>query len=123
MEVEWKVEETIQIEGWKRIKAITGEVSGMVDSANLILDLGGGSGWFGIHLASKHPSTRIISVDIVPRLGQPKVTHIKGSALDVPVKKETADIVGANAILHHVPDHLDKCIISYPTCARDPIDS
>ena len=46
----------------------------------------------------------------MPRLGKPDVTHIKGSALDVPIKKGQADIVGANAILHHVPDQLDKCI-------------
>ena len=110
MEVEWKVDKAIQNEGWKRIRSITGEVSGMVESAKLILDLGGGAGWFGIHLSSKHPNARVISVDIAPRLGNPEVTHIKGSALDVPIKDGQADIVGANAILHHVPDHLDKCI-------------
>ncbi len=110
MEVEWKVDPEIQKEGWTRIKAITKEVSGMAKSANLIIDLGGGSGWFGIHLASKHPEAKIISVDIVPRLGKPEVTHVKGSALDVPLKDGKADIVGANAILHHVPDQLDKCI-------------
>ena len=111
MEVEWKVDKPIQVEGWKRIKAITREVSGMVDSADLIIDLGGGSGWFGTHLATKHPKAKILSIDIVPRLGKPEVIHIKGSALDVPVKDGEADIVGANAILHHVPDHLDKCIL------------
>ena len=110
MEVEWKVDEAIQVEGWKRIKAITREVSGMVDSADLIIDLGGGSGWFGTHLASKHPKAKILSIDIVPRLGKPEVTHIRGSALDVPIKDGQVDIVGANAILHHVPDQLDKCI-------------
>ena len=110
MEVEWKVDPAIQLEGWSRIRAITGEVSGMVQNANIILDLGGGSGWFGMHLASKHPEAKIISVYIVPRLGQEEVTHIKGSALDIPLKDGQVDIVGANAILHHVPDHLDKCI-------------
>ena len=110
MEVEWKVDPAIQKEGWSRINAITGEVSGMAQNANLILDLGGGAGWFGLHLASKHSGARVISVDIAPRLGKDGVTHIKGSALDVPVKDGLVDIVGANAILHHVPDHLDKCI-------------
>ena len=110
MEVEWKVDPAIQAEGWSRIKAITGEVSGMAKSANLILDLGGGTGWFGLHLASKHPGAKVISVDITPRLSKEGVIHIKGSALDIPLKDQQVDIVGANAILHHVPDELDKCI-------------
>jgi SAM-dependent methyltransferase len=110
MEVQWQVDEAIHNEGWNRIRTISGEVSAMAKGANLIVDLGGGSGWFGMHLAEKHPGARVISIDFVPRLGESRVMHIKGSALDVPVNSGTADIVGANAILHHVPDHLDKCM-------------
>ena len=110
MEVEWNVDSEIQNEGWSRIRAITGEVSGMAKSANLIIDLGGGSGWFGMHLASKHLNAKIVSIDIVPRRGVPEAIHIKGSALDIPIDDGQADIVGANAILHHVPDQLDKCM-------------
>ncbi len=100
----------IQRKTWARVNAITGEVSGMVPDANLILDIGGGSGWFGIHLAKKHPNARILSVDIAPRKGNEGVEHIKASALDIPIKDSKADIVGANAILHHVPESLDGCI-------------
>jgi len=110
MEVEWKVDREINMEGWGPIRAITKKVSGMVDSANLIIDMGGGAGGFGLQLASNHPQAKLISVDIVPKLGQENVIHIKGSALDIPIKSGQADIIGANAILHHVPDHLDKCI-------------
>ncbi|MDO9536990.1 MAG: class I SAM-dependent methyltransferase [Thermoplasmata archaeon] len=110
MEVEWNVDSVVQKEAWSRIAAITGEVSAMAGRADLILDLGGGSGWFGTHLAKEHPAARVISIDIVPRLGIDRVSHIKGSALDIPLKPGTVDIVGANAILHHVPDHLDKCL-------------
>ena len=110
MEVEWKVEPTIHKEGWEPIMTITSDVSGLLKSANLIVDLGGGSGWFGVHLATKHPNAKIISVDIVPRLGMPEVTHIKGSVLDIPINNNQVDFIGANAILHHVPNQLDKCM-------------
>lgn len=110
MEVQWRIDEATHNEGWVRIRSISGEVSAMAKNAGLIVDLGGGSGWFGMHLAGKHPSARVVSIDIVPRLGEPKVSHLKGSALDVPVKSGSVDIVGANAILHHVPDQLDKCM-------------
>ena len=110
MKVEWNVDPEIQKEGWARIRLITDEVSSMADSANLIVDIGGGAGWFGMHLASRHPGAMVVSVDIVPRPGKAEVDHIRGSALDIPLKDGTADIVGANAILHHVPEHLDKCI-------------
>ena len=110
MKVEWKVDPAIQREAWGPIQSVTDKVSAMHPGASLVLDIGGGAGWFGLHLASQHPSARVISVDIVPRLGKEKVQHIAGSALDVPIKDGQADIVGANAILHHVPDHLDKAM-------------
>jgi SAM-dependent methyltransferase len=110
MEVQWRVDEVIQKEAWSRVRAISSEVSAMAKNANLIVDLGGGSGWFGVHLAKRHPDARVVSIDIVPRLGDARVMHIKGSALDVPIKSGSVDIVGANAILHHVPDQLDKCM-------------
>jgi len=109
MEVQWNVDPLVQKEAWGRINAITGEVSAMAGKANLILDLGGGSGWFGTHLAKEHPEASVISIDIVPRLGNDKVSHIKGSALDIPLASSSVDIVGANAILHHVPDKVDDC--------------
>lgn len=110
MEVEWKVDSATHDEAWKRIRQITGEVSAMAPRADVIVDLGGGSGWFGLHLAASHPDAKVISVDLAPRPGEPKVTHLKASVLDVPLESGIADIVGANAILHHVPDHLDKFV-------------
>ena len=110
MEVEWKVERDVNKRAWRNIRAMTGKVSAMISEANVIVDLGGGAGWFGTHLAKKHPLAEVVSVDIAPRPGKPKVTHLKASALDIPVADGKADIVGANAILHHVPDSLDLCI-------------
>jgi ubiquinone/menaquinone biosynthesis C-methylase UbiE len=110
MKVEWKVDREVQRIAWARIKAISVEVSGMVTDADLIMDLGGGDGWFGWLLAKKHPKCTIASVDISPRPGRQEVSHLKASALDIPVQESKADIVCANAILHHVPDDLDKCV-------------
>jgi ubiquinone/menaquinone biosynthesis C-methylase UbiE len=110
MKIEWKVDTEVQRKAWARIKAISVEVSGMVSKADLIVDLGGGDGWFGQLIARGHQNCKIVSVDISPRMGRQDVSHLQASALDIPVKGSKADIVCANAILHHVPDDLDKCI-------------
>jgi len=83
-----------------------------------MVDLGGGSGWFVLYLTECNEGDRpndklkLVSIDMVPRIvsGKERVSHIKGSVLDVPVRSNSADFVGANAILHHVPDQLDICI-------------
>jgi len=112
MEVEWYVDPEFQAKSWGEIKQRADTASGLVDKASLIVDLGGGSGWFGTRLAKQHPQAKVVSVDITPRRADnyPQVRHLKGSALDVPVKNGLAQFVGAHAILHHVPDQLDKCI-------------
>jgi SAM-dependent methyltransferase len=109
MQVRWNVDRIIQNRAWKPIRAMSAKASATAKGANRIVDLGGGSGWFGLHLASAHPDAEVISVDTAPRFGQDRVKHIKGSVLDIPLESGTADIVGANAILHHVPDQLDRC--------------
>ncbi len=110
MKVEWKVDREVQIKAWARIKDISREVSGMVPEANVVLDIGGGTGWFGRLLAEGHPNALVVSIDISPRAHKEDVAHIKGSALDIPVKDSQVDLIGANAVMHHVPDSLDKCV-------------
>ena len=109
MEVRWRVDPRIHDRAWKPIRTASARASAMV-KAERIVDLGGGSGWFGLHLAFAHEGAEVISIDTAPRLGDARVRHIKGSALDIPLESGTADVVGANAILHHVPDRLDKCM-------------
>lgn len=110
MKVEWKVDRKVQLVTWGRVKEMIDEVSRMTSNADLILDLGGGAGWYGNRLSKNHPNAKILCVDIVPRPGKENVRHLKASALDIPVADAKADIVGASAILHHVPESLDKCI-------------
>jgi len=109
MRVKWRVDPVLQTRAWKPIRAASARASASV-KAKRIVDLGGGSGWFGLHLAQGHEGAEVISIDTAPRLGDARVRHIKGSALDIPLESGSADIVGANAMLHHVPDRLDKCI-------------
>ncbi len=112
MEVKWNVDPEFQKDSWGDINKTALKASGMVGDAKLVLDLGGGAGWFGRFLAKEHSDSRMISVDIAPRKveGYADVEHVKGSALDIPICDSRASIVGAHAILHHVPDELDKCI-------------
>ncbi len=101
-----------QKESWGEIKNTALKASELVSGAKLVLDLGGGAGWFGTLLAKKHSNSRTVSVDITPRKveGYASVEHVRGSALDIPIRDSLVNIVGAHAILHHVPDELDKCI-------------
>ncbi|MFO7618324.1 MAG: class I SAM-dependent methyltransferase [Thermoplasmata archaeon] len=110
MEVEWKVDPAIQKEAWNPISAAAEEMSSKIETSGLILDLGGGYGWFGKNLAKRHPGATVACLDIAPRPGLEGVAHLKGSALDIPLRSNSADIIGANAILHHVPDQLGKCL-------------
>jgi ubiquinone/menaquinone biosynthesis C-methylase UbiE len=113
MEVDWYVDPEFQAKSWGEIKNKADEASGLLKDASLVVDLGGGSGWFGTRLAKNHPQAKVVSVDITPKQADnyPQVRHIKGSALEVPVKEGNAQFVGAHAILHHVPDDLQKCIV------------
>jgi ubiquinone/menaquinone biosynthesis C-methylase UbiE len=110
MKVEWKVDSETQNFLWQGINASAEQVSASVKNPKVILDLGGGTGWFGLFLKKGHPDALLISVDTVPLPQLAGVEHAKGSALDIPLKSGCAQIMGAHAILHHVPDELEKCM-------------
>ena len=75
-----------------------------------ILDLGGASGWFSEQL--KNEDNRVISIDLnISRLKQcRKAEPILGNILYLPFKENSFDAIFARAILHHVPEKLDKCL-------------
>ena len=109
MKLEWKVDTEIQRTAWGPVNQRVRDIAAQIPGVDVVLDLGGGAGWFGLLLAGKRP-VKVISLDLVPRLKLKQVSHVKGSALGIPVADRSVSIVGANAILHHVPDDLDKCI-------------
>ena len=109
MKLEWKVDTEIQRTAWGPVNQRVRDIAAHIPDVDVVLDLGGGAGWFGLLLAGKRP-VKVISLDLAPRLKLKQVSHVKGSVLDIPVADRSVSIVGANAILHHVPDNLDKCI-------------
>lgn len=109
MKAEWKVDTEVQRATWGPVHQRVRDIAAQIPDVDVVLDLGGGAGWFGLLLAGKRP-VKVISLDLMPRLKLKQVIHVKGSVLDIPVADRSVSIVGANAILHHVPDNLDKCI-------------
>lgn len=76
-----------------------------------VCDLGGGNGNFVSPLAR---SARLVSLDVdlvalrdAPRRG---VRPVLGSALLLPIKDRSLDAVAGRAVLHHVPDGLDRAL-------------
>lgn len=110
MKVDWKIDPEILALAWKRLNKTPGAVSKKLDKVERVLDIGGGSGWFGLMAKSHHPDARVFSADLTPRVKDNGVEHIKGSGLDIPFKDSTMDVVTVHAMLHHVPDELDKAL-------------
>ncbi len=110
MEVDWKVDPELNRLGWKALNDVPGEVSARSEKCDLIIDIGGGSGGFGNLARSSHPKARVICIDLEPRVVDNGVEHIEGSGLDLPFKDSSADLITVHAMLHHVPNELDKAM-------------
>jgi len=110
MKTLWKTDEAIQGRAWSKIKyEIPYEISKTLPDGCLVLDLGGGLGWFGPWFIINHKKSKVVCVDIEPRLGK-DVTYLKANVLSLPIFDDTFDVVCAHSILHHVPDSLDECL-------------
>ncbi len=110
MEVDWNVDPEVNRMGWKALNSVPGEVSARCEKLDLIIDIGGGSGSFGNKARSSHPEAMVVCIDLEPRVIDNDVRHILGSGLDLPFKDSSADLVTVHAMLHHVPDELDKAL-------------
>ena len=86
MQVKWKVDPVVLRFAWRRLNAIPDKVSRSKKELDTILDIGGGSGWFGLRLKKYHPNARVFCLDPVPRVVDNGVEHIRGSGLDIPFK-------------------------------------
>ncbi len=108
MEVDWKVDTEALDVGWKGLNRVPAEVSARMMNLDIIVDIGGGNGGFGNRARASHPDARIFCIDLEPRVILDEVTYIKGSGLDLPFKDSSVDLVTVHAMLHHVPDELEK---------------
>lgn len=108
MEVDWKVDAEALNVGWKELNSVPTTVSARMKNLGVIVDIGGGSGGFGNRARASHPDARIFCIDLEPRVILDEVTYITGSGLDLPFKDSSVDLVTVHAMLHHVPNELEK---------------
>ena len=108
MEVDWKVDAEALDVGWKGLNRVPAMVSARMKNLDVIVDIGGGTGSFGNRARASNPDARIYCIDLEPRVMSDEVIYIKGSGLDLPFKDSSVDLVTVHAMLHHVPNELEK---------------
>lgn len=109
MNIDWKIDHEANSICWKGLRDGPRE---MVKDRpfSVILDLGSSNGAFG-KLISMDRGARIIGVDVsrdVPPAEQ--VEFVQADILHLPFRDESFDLVSARAILHHVPDDVEKAV-------------
>jgi ubiquinone/menaquinone biosynthesis C-methylase UbiE len=75
-----------------------------------VLDLGGGAGDFSSILLRENTGNYLVNIDIDPGGLQiiPGINPVNGDILKLPFKPASFDGIVGRAILHHIPDALDK---------------
>ena len=109
MRLDWKIDRDARSICWKDLMDAPRE---MVEGRpfTVILDLGTSNGAFG-NLISMDRETRIIGVDISRSVAPAEhVEFVRADILHLPFKDESFDLVSARAILHHVPDDVERAV-------------
>ncbi len=89
--------------------------AGLPDLANLeVLDLGTGTGWIPIELSGRHPSLKILAVDLSPAMLDLARNHVEVRGLSDRIQFDLVDakglsyssgrftVVMSNSIVHHI---------------------
>jgi len=106
---DWKIDQDARSICWKDLMDAPRE---MVEGRpfTVILDLGSSNGAFG-NLISMDRETRIIGVDISRGVAPAEhVEFVRADILHLPFKDESFDLISARAILHHVPDDVERAV-------------
>ena len=109
MRLDWKIDQDARSICWKGLMDAPRE---MVEGRpfTVILDLGSSNGAFG-NLISMDRETRIVGVDISRGVDLAEhVEFVRADILHLPFKDESFDLVSARAILHHVPDDVERAV-------------
>ncbi len=109
MKLDWKIDQDARTICWKDLMDAPRE---MVEGRpfTVILDLGSSNGAFGT-LISMDRETRIIGVDISRGVAPAEhVEFVRADILHLPFKDESFDLVSARAILHHVPNDVERAV-------------
>lgn len=80
------------------------------DLVGRVVDVGCGTGTLSIGLAAAMPGAKVIGIDLDPAIldlarakaGAGWVEWLEGSALDLPVETDSADVVVSTLVLHHL---------------------
>lgn len=109
MRLSWKVDPQMREVCWKTLRDAPGEMA-KEHEISIVLDLGSSNGAFG-RLVSGKRHARIIGVDIRRDIPPAEgVEFIQADILRLPFKDGSFELVSARAILHHVPNDLDRAI-------------
>lgn len=118
MRLSWKVDPETRAVCWKSLREAPREMA-KEREISIILDLGSSNGAFG-RLVSGNRHARIIGVDISREIPPAEgVEFVQADILRLPFKDESFDLVSARAILHHVPNDLDKAVEEAGRVLRD----
>lgn len=118
MILSWKVDPEARDICWKSLMDVPRE---MVKDRpfSLILDLGSSNGAFG-KLISNNRNARIIGVDMSRDVPPAElVEFVQADILHLPFKDESFDLVSARAILHHVPNDVERAVMEATRVLRD----
>jgi SAM-dependent methyltransferase len=114
----WKVDPETRAVCWKSLRDAPKEMA-KEGEISIILDLGSSNGAFG-RLISGDRHARIVGVDISREVSPAEgVEFVQADILRLPFKNESFDLVSARAILHHVPNDLDKAVKEAGRVLRD----
>ena len=109
MATQWKVDPWTNQLLWYRL-GLAGTALLRKKDIKRVLDLGGGSGWFAYAVTSRKPQIEVHSIDLEPQLIDNDVIHHTGDVLDLPFPDGHFQGITAHAILHHVPDQVERMV-------------
>jgi SAM-dependent methyltransferase len=106
MPIRWVVDPEASATLWRELSELPLKLTG---PGGRVVDLGGGNANFVWPLLRKDGWLVTVDVDRTALLAaDPRVRAVAGSLLDLPFRDSALDGAGGRAVLHHVPNDLDR---------------
>ena len=108
MPVRWVVDHVAAATLWRELSELPLKVAG---PGGRVVDLGGGNGNFVGPLLRNEGWLVTVDLDRTAlKSATPRIHKVEGSLLALPFRDRAFDGAAARAVLHHVPDDLDRAI-------------